>query len=80
MSAMMNGVYAFLLSVLIQRLIKELKAMIKKYIIQKAQDRLRRKLTKRKFGNDIALQKVEKAAKFAEATKKFDDIFKFGET
>lgn len=80
MSALMNGIYAFLLSVMLQRLIKELKTLIKKYIVQKAKDRIRRKLAKKKFSNDVVLQKAEKAEKFAQATEKLNDIFKFGDT
>jgi hypothetical protein len=79
LDAMMNSIYAYLLSVIIQRLIKELKILIKKYILQKAQDRIKRKLAKRKFLSDESLQKLEKAEKFAEATKKLNGIFKFGE-
>lgn len=78
-SAMMNALYAYLLSVIIQRLIKELKNLIKKFIVQKTQDRIRRKLAKRKFISDENLQKLEKAKKFAEATKSLNDIFKFNE-
>jgi hypothetical protein len=83
-NALLNSVLAFLLSVLLQRLIKELKSLIKKYLLQKAQDRLRRKLEKQKrmFNNamsigDAALEKAEKAKKFADATASLDDVFKY---
>lgn len=79
-SAMMNSVYAFLLSVIIQRLIKELKKLIKNYIVRKSQDAIRRKLAKRQFLSDESLQKAEKAQKFSTALQQLNDIFKFGET
>lgn len=79
-SNLMNSLYAYLLSILMQKLIKEVKALIKKYIVQKAQDALKRKLAKRQFLSDDSLNKLEKTAKFAQATASFSDIFKFGDT
>ncbi|HWY35651.1 MAG TPA: hypothetical protein VNX68_13480, partial [Nitrosopumilaceae archaeon] len=79
-SAMMNGVYAYLLSVLLQKLIREVKKLIKNYIVQKSQDAIRRRLAKRQFISDESLQKLEKAEKFAAATQQLNDIFKFNES
>lgn len=79
-SAMMNGIYAYLLSVIIQRLIKELKKLIKNYIVQKSRDAIRRKIAKRKFMSDESLQKLEKTEKFTAAIQQLNSIFKFGET
>ena len=79
-SAMMNGIYAYLLSVILQKLIRELKKLIKNYIVQKSQDAIKRKLAKRQFISDESLQKLEKAQKFAAATQQLNDIFKFNES
>jgi len=78
-SAIMNSIYAYLLSIIIQRLIKELKNLVKKYFVQKTQDRIKRKIAKQQFASNEELQKLDKAAKFATATKSLNDIFKFDE-
>ena len=79
-SALMNGIYAYLLSVIIQRLIKELKKLIKNYIVQKSKDAIRRKIAKRQFISDESLQKLEKAQKFNAAVQQLSSIFKYDET
>lgn len=80
-NAFMNSLYAYLLSIIIQKLISELKKLIQKYVVKKAQDALRRKLDENQFITDAQIQKAEKAAKFAIATEKLTvDIFKFIET
>ena len=78
-SHMMNSVYAYLISVILQRVIKEIKKIIKNYILKKSQDAIKRKLAKRSFIADIELQKLEKAKKFAEAMTQLSGIFKFGD-
>jgi hypothetical protein len=75
--AMMNAMLAYLLSIIIQKLIKEIKKIIKNYILKKSQDAIKRKLAKKAFISDEELQKAEKAKKFAEATAQLNDIFKF---
>lgn len=80
MKALMNAVLAYLLSVILQKLIKEVKKIIKNYILKKAQELIKRKIAKRQFISDEALEKAEKARKFAEAIKSFEDIFKYIES
>ncbi len=73
----MNMILAYLLSVILQNVLREIKKIIKNYILKKSQDAIKRKLAKRAFISDEQLQKQEKAKKFAEATKNLDDIFKY---
>jgi len=75
--ALMNSILAFLISIILQKLIKELKKIIKNYIAKKARDAVKRKIAKRAFVSDEQLQKAEKAQKFADATKSLNDIFKY---
>lgn len=75
--AMMNSMLAFLLSIMLQKLIKEIKKIIKNFILKKAQDAIKRKLAKKAFISDEELQKAEKAKKSAEAMKSLMDIFKY---
>ena len=77
LNAMMNSLYAYLLSVILQKLISEIKLLIKKYLVKKAQDAVRRKLAKKQYVSDEQLQKLEGAQKFAQATASLNDIFKF---
>jgi hypothetical protein len=74
---LMNSVLAYLISIMLEKLIKEIKKIIKNYILKKSQDAIKRKLAKREFISDEALQKLEKAAKFAAAVKSLNDIFKY---
>lgn len=74
---LMNSVLAYLISIILQRLIKELKKIIKNYILKKTQDAIKRKMAKRAFVSDAQLQKLEKAKKFAEAVKGLDGVFKY---
>ncbi len=75
--ALMNSILAYLISIMLQKLIKEIKKIIKNYILKKSQDAIKRKLAKRAFISDEQLQKLEKAKKFAEAAKSLSDIFKY---
>ena len=75
--SMMNAMLAYLLSIMLQKLIKEIKKIIKNYILKKAQDAVKRKLAKKAFISDEQLQKAEKAKKFAEAMSQLNDIFKY---
>lgn len=74
---LMNAMLAYLLSIILQKLIKEIKKIIKNYIAKKSQDAIKRKLAKKSFVSDESLEKVEKAKKFADAAKGLNDIFKY---
>lgn len=74
---MMNAMLAYLLAVMLQRLIKEIKKIIKNFILKKSQEAIKRKMAKKTFVSDEQLQKLEKAKKFAEAMTQLNDIFKF---
>ena len=65
------------LFIILEKLIKEIKKIIKNYVLKKTQDAIKRKLAKKTFISDEQLQKAEKAKKFAEATAQLNDIFKF---
>ncbi len=74
---MMNSMLAYLLSIILQKLIKEIKKIIKNFILKKAQDAIKRKLAKKVFISDEQIQKAEKAKKSAEAMKSLMDIFQY---
>jgi len=75
--SLMNAMLAYLLSIILENLTKEIKKIIKNYVLKKSQDAIKRKLAKKTFVSDEQLQKAEKAKKFAEANAQLSDIFKF---
>jgi hypothetical protein len=75
--SLMNSILAMLLSIILEKLIKEVKKIIKNYVLKKAQDAIKRKIGKRTFISDEAIEKAEKAKKFALATAGLVDIFKY---
>jgi|ERR1035437_1904162 hypothetical protein len=76
-SALMNGIYAFLLSTILDYLIKELKKLIKKFIAKMAQDRAKREALKKSMAYNNALSGLDNAQKSAEAAQPIIDIAKF---
>lgn len=80
MKTFLNAMYALLLSIILKALIKEIKKLIKNALAKKAAIRLQSKLKrlqKIRQGLNSTQQKIEKAARAAEALKQFDEIFNY---
>jgi hypothetical protein len=80
MTVLINSMYAMLCSIILAKLLKEVKKMIKQALAQRQMDKAIRKMEKLKLRAkflDQAGDALEKAAAIKSALADFDDVFKY---